>query len=257
MKSKKNLALFVLLIIVFFIALKTPHITVAQNASTDNEQIASDLSLDLNLAAQNPAPEQKQITQSQQSQAQITTSTGEQVVVKVEDTVPPEVKTQPAKDAVNPEQTTSEQVITKTVEETVGPNGSQTPGETQPSSSANSSDNLNNDVNSKNPNETPSTDKSFIPGTTIIEPDDNKAVSPTNTPANDTISPNPGPEAPGSSAPAENSSDSSTNNQSSGDYQSLPADTPADSTTVVQGVSTSNISLWQKILNKVSLIFNK
>ncbi len=111
-------ALIIALFIVASLFINSPLLHAQQSNST----VSSDLSLDLNLAVQNPAPVQQQIVQAQTTQAEVVTKTGEKVAIVVKDAVPEEVKTQSSKDALNPDQSTSEQVVTTNVEEKNGTN---------------------------------------------------------------------------------------------------------------------------------------
>lgn len=79
MNSKKSLAL---LAVVLILALGTVK------ADEKDEQLPSDLALDLKQAEENPAPSQKIIQDVQVEKAQITTSTGEQVVVAIKEEIP-------------------------------------------------------------------------------------------------------------------------------------------------------------------------
>lgn len=119
----------------------------AQSSVSLEEGIPSDLVLDLALAQQNPAPEQKAIVNSETKQAEVVSDTGTTTVIPA-DVVVPEVKTESQDNALHPEQTTSEQVI-------------MTP-DTVEDNSANQENNQN-----------PTSNDNLIPGTTITEPDDN------------------------------------------------------------------------------------
>lgn len=136
---------------------------------TLGKQIPSDLALDLKLAQQNPAPEQKQILNAETKQTVLTSTTGDKTIVTTRDILTPEVETISEVEVLHPEQTTSEQVITKPVEVEVNDQGTTVPTnpETQPS------------------NITPTeTTGSLVPGTDILEPDDNAA------PADNSTNPN-------------------------------------------------------------------
>lgn len=285
MHGKKYLAIFTVSFIIIYGLVKIPSIS---RAASDSDQIPSDLSLDLNLAQQNPARAQRQIIQSQTSQAEIVTDKGEQAVVVVKDELPPEVKLQSAKDALNPEQTTSEQVVQ---------NGEEKNGQ-------NNNGDFNNIVQPSGSNSP--TSKDVIPGTDILEPDDNTApqnppnssspqttsgdqTNSTSTPSGssttsssnsdtqqpadiaNTIPPENG-VAPSSappqgsstenSAPKEEShpssnSESTPNQPSSGNNDSGSSGNSGSESTggdssAVQGVSTaSNIPLWQQLLSRI------
>ena len=215
MISKNTFALLAVCLIII-LGIKIPQ-THAQS-STD-EQIPSDLALDLDLANKNPAPNQKVIADVQTEKAQITTNTGEKLDLPIKEAIPEEIKTQSSKDAVNPEQTTSEQVVEKNVQE--------------PVSQAKSSDNLSgtNTVNDSQQDNNQA-GKNTIPGTNIQEPDDNAAPTPTPTPeGSNTIPPENGvaPTPADTTAPA--------------------PETPAP---VVQAVSTGpNISWFRQFINKL------
>lgn len=280
MYSKKIIALFAVFLIIIYGSFKIIPISKAASPS-DGDQVSSDLSLDLDLAQKDPAPAQKQIVQFQVSQARIVTDKGEQATVIVKDEVPQEVKTEPTKDTVNPEQTTSEQVVTKNVEVTTNPNETPSSDHSQIAPSGSSTDNTGN-----NPTVSPS--KNVIPGTNILEPDDNTAPqvpatsispadqnqnSPAPTPAGSDINnlaqptaaptsaqPNPIPpeNAPSSNPPdiappasngssSDNSSGNSSNQSSSSDNNSGSQNSEEDSS-AVQGASTT---WWQVFLNKI------
>lgn len=266
MKSKKYLALFAVCLIII-LGIKIPQ-THAQ--SSQGEQIPSDLALDLDLANKNPAPNQKVIADVQTEKAQITTSTGEQVVIPIQEAVPPEIKTQSSQDAVNPDQTTSEQIVEKK--------------ETNPSEPNNQNNNKDNGDVQNN-----------IPGTNIVEPDDNAAPPPQSSanPAgnsdqqpdkSDTPASSADTSAPSTSAPAEQSnpiplengntqpvtqpetsapptsetppgSESTPVQPAAGSNDSGGSDSSNGDSTAVQGVST--VSWWQIFLNKISKVFTK
>lgn len=288
MYGKKYLAIFTVSFIIIYGLVKLPPIS---KAASDSDQIPSDLSLDLDLAQKDPAPAQRQIIQSQIPQAKIVTDKGEQAVVVVKDEVPAEVKLQSATDALNPEQTTSEQVINKTVESDQN--------QSIPVVSGSPSDG-----NDNNPASTPA--GNVIPGTDIVEPDDNTASrnppnssspqttsgdqtnststpsgSSTPSPSNsdtqqpadtaNTIPPENG-VAPSSAPPqgssTENSvpkeeshpssnSESTPNQPSSGNSDSgsngnSGSESTGGDSSAVQGVSTaSNIPLWQQLLSRI------
>lgn len=156
MPSKKYLALFAVTLIAIYGLVKIAPIS---RAASDSDQIPSDLSLDLDQAQKDPTPVQRQIISSQTAQAKIVTDKGEQAVIAVKDEVPKEVKLQSAKDAENPEQSTSEQVVNKTVE---GDQGQAVPADSPADNATN------------NPVSSPA-DINVIPGTNILEPDDNTA----------------------------------------------------------------------------------
>jgi len=256
MQSKKIAVLFVACLIIIGIKIPQTH---AQ--SPKDGQIPSDLVLDLELAQKNPTPEQKLISEVQTEKAQMITKTGEKLDLPIKEAIPEEIKTQSAKDAVNPDQTTSEQVIEKK--------------ETGPQESNGSNNNVDNGVVQNN-----------IPGTNLAEPDDNNAPKPANpapaaSGADDTSAPpvsttppasepattiplengNPQPQptnqpetAPAGNPPAQSSdtapsSDNSSSQSSGGDSGG------SDTGSGVQGVST--VSFWQLFLNKLAEVFKK
>ncbi len=166
----KNILLITILLIIAYAIVKNGSVSYAQQLSlTKDEDIPSDLLLDLNLAQQNPAPEQKQIIESQTSKAEVKTTTGENTSIVPKDIVPTEIKTESATNAEHPDQTTSEQVISKavTVEEKIGnQQGTPTNDALQPSNAPQPENNTNNNAGGNT-----------IPGTAILEPDDNAANS--------------------------------------------------------------------------------
>lgn len=186
MKSIKGISLVVVFGSLFVLFnVKTAH-TLAQEASSQDDKIPSDLSLDLKLAEQNPAPERKDIIASETKTAQIVSPT-ETTTVKPVETVAPEVKNEPAQAAEHPEQTTSEQVVSTpvVVEEKVSPTGedqNQTPeDQSQLKATPNPSS------GPANPEETAASTGStgsFVPGTSVLAPDDNAA------PADNSTNPN-------------------------------------------------------------------
>ena len=215
MPSKRYLPFFALIALLVYGSINLPLKSWAASPSDDG-QIPSDLSLDLELAQKDPAPEQKQITQSQINQAKIVTDKGEQATVSVKAEIPKEVKLQSASDAENPEQTTSEQVVSKAVEVVVSPNATvgsdQTPSTAIPSGSP-----ADNAGSTGNRSATAPADN-IIPGTDILDPDDN-AAPPINTNPNQ---------------PKQNITPSESNNIN----PSQPADTPQPNNN--QAVSTTD-----------------
>lgn len=206
MKSKINLTFFATLLVICFVLLKIPATHAAQS---DEDQIPSDLSLDLDLAVKNPAPDQKKIADVQTEKAQITTSKGEQVIIPVQEAIPQEIKTQSSKDAENPEQTTSEQVVSKNVEETVNPKDTESSREGANTNS--------------NPGTSPS--DNVIPGSNIVEPDDNTAppiqTSPQGTPGSTTENSSGGQNTP-QPTPAGSDVGNSTSNTINGQSNTIP-----------------------------------
>lgn len=285
---EKKLLLTGFFLIAFLIVLQKSFYTFAQQPTTSgSKNITSDLNLDLTFAQQNPAPEQKQIVESQTKQAVTTTKTGEYVINTPQDIVPLEIKTESTNDVVHSEQTTSEQVVFAPVsvkeEKDLNQNeGSPTEGK-QPSS-----------LSSPETNNTHTND---IPGTSIQEPDDNAAQSepfPTNVPNNSGQNSQANPQnntpSPENTIPLENgdsqnseptpavkptaepiiipttqsipptqptASDKPEVQPTTIQLTAEPAVEPTDEPTTgsVQGVETgSRIFLWQKIIN---LLFGK
>ncbi len=256
---KKYLGLFSILLIIIFATVRIPTSSFAQQSS-NSEDIPSDLSLDLALAQQNPAPEQKAIVESQTQQAQVITSTGESSVLTPADIIPTEIKTQSITEAINPEQTTSEQVV-------LAPGAND---QTEPSNQGTTSSNGN-----------------VVPGTSILEPDDNSAPAeptPSVSPDNQSINNNNGQQQSGNiplengnngsnsqdtnSAPSDNSNNNSgvpqptdtqtqtspsdnSNTNNGNDTNNNSSDNTIDNT-IVEGISTGpTIPWWQKIFNKL------
>ncbi len=235
MHGKKYLALFAISLIVIYGIVKIPFTNAQQSTPKDGE-IPSDLALDLDLAQKNPTPEQKLISEVQTEKAQITTSQGRQEEIPIKEEIPEEIKNQSAQDAINPDQTTSEQVIEKKEVGPVEPNGA-------------------------NNNQDNGAIQNNIPGTNIAEPDDNSAPQPTpstnptvNTPSPSNGESNSIPLENGNTQAAPTSSDNpSTDNSSS--QPSAGGDSSSGDSTGVQGVST--VSWWQIFLNQVSKVFKK
>jgi len=228
---KKKFGLFSILLIIIFATVRIPTLSFAQQPS-NSEDIPSDLSLDLALAQQNPAPEQKAIVESQVQQAQVTTSTGESSIVTPVDVIPAEIRIESATEAVNPEQTTSEQVVSTPVVVPVNDNQSSPSDQTQPTNvpsdnnvpdipQENSSSQTQDTTNqNQSPNPVPTNSSTdVIPGTSLLEPNDNAAP-------------------PLPSSPSINPSE-------------VSPTAPSDST-LVEGISTGpTIPWWQKIFNKL------
>lgn len=106
MRIKTVAVIFLFFALVVFLP-GQKNLTFAQDSE---ELIPSDLSLDLNLAEQNPAPEQTAITNNEVKQAEITSPAGT-VVVQPEEELAPEIKNEPATSTDHPEQITSEQEV--------------------------------------------------------------------------------------------------------------------------------------------------
>lgn len=252
---RKKLSFTIILFILFFIVIQQRSYSFAQkSASVD---LPSDLSLDLALAEQNPAPGQKQIVESQTKQVITTTNKGEISVDIPKDEVPLEIKTESVQNVVNPEQITSEQVIStpESVEEKTNLDENEVSPTEQIEPSTSQINNTNTDV---------------IPGTSILEPDDNAV--PTEpilsiTPQNSDISPSNTPNG-DQKNPEVNQQDTATPGQENSipleNGNSAITEPPAEATTVptaepttssVQGAETGQqTSLWQIIIN---LIFGK
>ena len=113
------------------------------SALAQDDKIPSDLALDLVQAEQNQHPQRKQIVTAQKLKVELTTQEGK-VTVQPETKLTPEIETQRADQVEHPEQTTSEQV-------------QQTPV-----------------TGTHSPPEAPN----LVPGTSIVEPDDNAAPPP-------------------------------------------------------------------------------
>ena len=166
------------------------------SAFAQDDRIPSDLALDLVQAEQNPAPQRKQIVAAQKLKVELTTQEGK-INVQAETKLDPEVATQHADQAEHPEQTTSEQVqqISITVTPTPTPSGNE---------------------ETISPSETGGT-TNLVPGTSVVEPDDNAAppaptTTPSETPANETVSPQetPSVETPSTETPNTPSNESTT-----------------------------------------------
>jgi len=244
---KKNLALSTILLIIVF-----STSAFAQSTAKEDE-IPSDLSLDLQLGIQNPAPEQKQIVEAQVTQAQeIGTSNngefnnGQINNVDVRDSVPEEIKVESKKDAENPEQTTSEQVQQVTVQEQQNNQGQPEPSaspENQPTEQPQgspSSDNIDTTASPSDNSGGATPASNFIPGTTVTEPDDN-AAPPTPEPQSSPVEVQPTPQP---------QSNSSTESQPSAEN---PTPTSVEGT--VQGAKVGPVlSVWQRVLSLFSRI---
>jgi len=252
MENKKILAIFatILLIVTLSAAKVNSRIHAQQPTSTNNGTVPSDLVLDLNLAQQNPAPDQQTIISSETKQAQVVTATGNTTTVTPQNIVAAEVKTESVNDAINPEQTTSEQVITVPVTIEVNDNGTPTPtsADNQPITSPGNQDNV-----------TPTaTSGDLVPGTTVVAPNDNAApaepspeVSPSGTPQDQQNIPL---ESQTQSNPTP--SDNSGSNPSGSEQQPQP--TSSDNTGSVQGASTvSSIPWWQQLFNNIIKSFRQ
>ncbi len=269
MKSKKILGVFAIAIIVTLVTVKGSSVTHAQQPTfTNNGDIPSDLSLDLNLAQQNPDPDQQSIVSSETKQAESVTATGDTTTVQPQDTVIPQVKTESVADAIHPEQTTSEQVITTPVviDVPVNPSGNiqnQSQDQNQPTGIQSPNNNTNNGtVNQQdnttgipaNPNDT--TTPTVDQGQPVLTPSDNSnngASAPTG--INDNVVPGTTVPAPNdNAAPADNSTNSNLpapTAEDSGSTTSIPSEQQPvnNDNNGVQGASTGPTNIFQKILN--------
>ncbi len=158
---KKLLALTLPFLLVI-ISLASSRAIAQQPSPTDD--IPSDLTLDLSLAQQNSSPDQQIIVNAEVKQAQVESNNGTTTTTVPKDDVVSQAKTEPAKNAINPEQTTSEQVI---IVPTVVPTAEVT---TSPSIDQNQATSPTPDNTSPSPS-----GANLIPGTTVISPDDNAA----------------------------------------------------------------------------------
>jgi len=163
----KVLSFFVIALLVTVILSQDTRLHAQQ--PTDSNQVPSDLSLDLNLAQQNPAPDQQQIAQSETKQVEITTTTGQTTVMVPQDKVAPQVKVESKQEAVNPDQTTSGQVVTEPVQVEADQNGTPIPTESEQNTG-----NQPTETQSEN-NGTPQPTQTLVPGTDVVQPDDNAA----------------------------------------------------------------------------------
>ncbi len=187
MKSKYLPYFLALLLLAAFYFQGSRNTYAQQDNSSDN--VPSDLSLDLKLAQQNPAPEQNKILSSETKQAIITTSSGDKATVKLQDDVAPKANSQSKSDTVNPDQTTSEQVITKPSTVQVIDNGSPSPttdSQGNPATGDSPSPSINDNTAPANGSPSgPSINNNgganqisgVLPGTNTIEPNDNAAPS--------------------------------------------------------------------------------
>ncbi len=236
MKNRKSILVFASLLIVIYASVELPAISRAQQPTSIISNLPSDLSLDLTLAKQNPAPDQKEIVKSQIQQVEVVTTTGETNVITPQDTVAPQVKTELQADAIYPEQTTSEQVVTKTV--TVQNQENTTPTPEIPGNQLLPSSGDTNNISPTNPDNGvgSSSINNMVPGTNVAEPDDNSAPTDNsgnpNLPAptaagNESLSPNPNnQQQTNSPSPSDNSGNtsqpSSPTGASTNDQQNIP-----------------------------------
>jgi len=282
------ISLLVVSIIIFqFIKIPTSH--AQQSSSTPkDDQIPSDLSLDLKLAQDNPDPNQKAIVASETKQVKIVTSTGEITNLKLQDVVAEQAKTESAKDVDHPEQTTSEQIVPTRVviEEPKTTNENPTPTNSSPASSeavvpgttiTSPNDNAAPSDNSTNPNlsaPTPNTDTTTsaeqTPTTTQTSPSAPDVNQPSN-PSTNSTNTQPTPQSQTNTVPAENTTPqqpannspaapeqpqqpSSNDNQQQSNSSSTETSGSSGSdqavdNSAVQGASTGPTSLFQKIIN--------
>jgi len=172
--SKKKIFPFFITVLLLISPLFPNKALIHAQQPSNNNQVPSDLALDLNLAQQDPAPDQQQIIKSETKEAQITTTTGESSIITPEDITVPEVKTEPQEDAIHPEETTSEQVITKPEEVNADENGTPVPTNGEQGQDVNG--NQPTGIQSENgttgePTET----QNLVPDTDVSQPDDNAA----------------------------------------------------------------------------------
>ncbi len=263
-KYKLSKVRFLLFLFIFlatiFSFLVSKNIIHAQQP-TDNGQIPSDLALDLNLAQQNPAPDQQQIVQSETKQAEVVTDTGETTVVTPQDTIVPGVKTESRDNAINPEQTTSEQVITQPEQVNVDDNGTPVPtgsDQNQGSPTGDQPTDQPTGIQSQNGvTGEPSPTDNFVPGTNVSQPNDNAAPLPPDTNPN-LPAPTQSSDTQPSEAPAQQntipqeSSPATQDNNGSSQQANPPTDTNTSGDSSVQGASTGPnpvIVFIQKIIN--------
>ncbi len=256
MKSKKIFALFASLLIIVYVSVELPIIIHAQRSTPITGDLPSDLSLDLAFAQQNPAPDQKQIVSSQTQQAVVVTATGETNVITPQDIVVPQVKTESQADAVNPEQTTSEQVVTKPVTVQVDDKGTPIPENSDNQSSPQQSTDTNTvspTSSDNNSNSNPTTGTSnLVPGTNVVEPNDNSA--PTDNSGNPNLpAPTAADNESGNNAQPSNSGGGSSNDQQNIPLESQPQTNPSSDNngdnSPVQGASTGpKTNLFQKAI---------
>lgn len=225
-----------------------------------DEEVPSDLALDLAQAEKNPAPQRQQIIADEALKAEETTNVG-RITVQPEMQLAPEVARQSASLTEHPEQTTSAQVQETTAPADTSTNqGSTNQGSTNSGGAGN-----------------------LVPGTTVIEPDDNAAPLATpslqtapkenkdnntqqqpNQPAdNSTTQPNPPNDnsAPSTQpAPTPATDNSSQQQNETPPVVTAPSDTQPDSGnstnsndsgggSAVQGASTEKLGLFGKIVN--------
>lgn len=276
MKSKRILALSIILLILIFALLKTPLNSQAQNSDTNT--LPSDLSLDLALAQQNPAPDQNQIVTNEIKQVTTVTTTGQTDTTVSQDVVAPQVKTENLGNTINPDQTTSEQVVEQPVQVPVDDNRTPMPtssdtsitsppisGDTTPTSAQdiNSLPNTNNANSPSGTTDTPTpietdtttptsgSSDNLVPGTNVVQPDDNAAPMPSPTTSDQQNIPpesQPAPTTPDSNSNTDNSTNSTDDSSNSTDTSNTNSSTDNQS---VQGISTGP-SLWDQIINFIT-----
>ena len=253
MENKKTFTLFFISLLIVYALVQTSSAAHAQQPAPTTD-IPSDLSLDLGLAQQNPAPEQKAIVASQTQQATTVTITGETNTIVPQDVVSSQAKTESRENAVNPDQTTSEQVITRPVTVQVDQNGTPTPEQPSPTSgdvNSPSSTSQNDNLNGPDTN-------NLVPGTNVVAPNDNSA--PSNNSGNPDL-PAPTPTAGGDqlqqgvpleSQPGSPAGDSSSQPADSGSGSSDTTTPPIDGATV-EGASTGpEGNIFQRAITNVT-----
>lgn len=170
MKRYLALSSIALILILLFAG----HFTVlhAQQPTTTSDQVPSDLSLDLQLAQQNPSPDQQAIVASDTKQVEEITTTGQETVVIPQDTLAPTVKTESTTVIMHPEQTSSEQVVETPVTIEVNDSGTPVPINENQQTTVTPSDT------------TPTVTGVTVPGTNVLQPDDNAAPTDNSTDSN-------------------------------------------------------------------------
>lgn len=262
-----------LLLLFFVLLLRISSFLIHAQSPSTMEDIPSDLLLDLTHAQADPAPEQKQIVESQKKQASVTTNTGETSVVTPKDVVQPEVKEESSQNIVHPEQTTSEQVISTpiTIEEKISPEtDEQEHGTTRNNQDTEDSQDLDDNAapspapsveptgtsqNTPSSQNTPlesepqpaSTNTSISPVPSV--PSDASPTSPTDVPQNTPAIPF----EDGSSNPSQPSQPSAPSSQEAPpSAPEPPSDTPKPEDTAVQGASTQLfVPWWQTLLHVI------
>ncbi len=178
--------------------------------------IPSDLSLDLNLAKQNPLPERNQIVNSQVQQVITVSNNGATDFVQPQDSISNKVQTESSDNANHPDQTTSEQVVTKPVATQIDESQPQPSESPVPTTTAPVPTTTDSTQNTPENTQSPSASPSVVPGTNVIQPNDNAAPSDNST----------NPDLP---APTPTSSESAPTSQPAADTNSQPQNVPLES----------------------------